>query len=71
MEINMGALNTLLRVEFNNNQAKMAKTFGINRHQLNMVLNNNGKNAGKKIIGAIIKFCDNNNYNFRDYIFLT
>lgn len=71
MEINMGAFNTLLREKFNNNQSEMAKILNISRYQLNMVLNHNGKNAGKKIIGAIIKYCDENNYNFRDYIFLT
>lgn len=70
MEINIGALKTLLREKFNNNQAEMAKTLAINRHQLNMIINHNGKNAGKKIIGAIIKYCDSNNYDFRDYIFL-
>jgi hypothetical protein len=71
MEINMGAFNTLLREKFNNNQSEMAKTLNVSRYQLNMVLNHNGKNAGKKIIGAIIKYCEKNNYNFRDYIFLT
>lgn len=71
MEVNIGAIKTLLREKFNNNQAEMAKAFNINRHQLNMILNHKGKNAGKKVIGAIIKYCDTNNYNFRDYIFLT
>nr|DAM73435.1 MAG TPA: DNA-binding transcriptional regulator [Caudoviricetes sp.] len=71
MEINMGAFNTLLREKFNNNQSEMAKVLNISRYQLNMIINHNGKNAGKKIIGAIIKYCDSNNYNFRDYIFLT
>ncbi len=71
MEINMGAFNTLLREKFNNNQSEMAKILNVSRYQLNMVLNHKGKNAGKKIIGAIIKYCDENNYNFRDYIFLT
>ena len=71
MEINMGAFNTLLREKFNNNQSEMAKILNVSRYQLNMVLNHKGKNAGKKIIGAIIKYCDENNYNLRDYIFLT
>ena len=70
MEINMGAFNTLLREKFNNNQAEMARGIGVSKYQLNIVLNNNGKKAGKKFIGAIIKYCDKNNYNFRDYIFL-
>ena len=70
MEINMGAFNTLLIERFNNNQAEMARNLGISKYQLNMVLNNKGKKAGKKFIGAIIKFCDQNNYDFRNYIFL-
>ena len=71
MELNMGALNILLREKFNGNQAKMAESLGISRYQLNTILNTNGKCAGKKIFGAIIKFCINNNYNYEDYIFLT
>lgn len=70
MEINMGAFNTLLREKFDNNQSKMARELDISRYQLNMILNHNGRNAGKKVLGAIIKYCDKNNYNFRDYIFL-
>lgn len=71
MEVNMGAFNTLLREKFNNNQAEMARMLGISKYQLNMIINSNGKKAGKKVMGAIIKFCDTNQYNFRDYIFLT
>lgn len=71
MEINMGAFITLLREKFDNNQAQMAKTLGISRYQLNMIVKHKGKNAGKKVIGALIKYCDDNNYDFRDYIFLT
>lgn len=71
MEVNIGALKTLLREKFNNNQAEMAESLNINRHQLNVILNHDGKSAGKKVIGAIIRYCDIHNYNFRDYIFLT
>lgn len=70
MEINLGALNVLLREKFSNNQAKMAKTLGISRYQLNIILNHGGKSAGKKIIGAIIRYCNDNGYDFKDYIFL-
>lgn len=70
MKVNMGALNTLLREKFDNNQAKMAEELAISRYQLNTILNKNGKGAGKKVIGAIINFCEKNNYDFKDYIFL-
>lgn len=71
MEINMGAFITLLREKFNNNQAEMARNLKISKYQLNIVLKSNGKNAGKKVIGAIMKFCEENGYDYKDYIFLT
>jgi len=70
MEINIEELLQLLKNRFEGNQAKMARVLGVNRYQLNMVLNNNGKCAGKKIIGAIIKYCDINELDFHKYIFL-
>lgn len=70
MEINMGAFNTLLKTMFNNNQAEMARAFDINKSQINAIIHSNGKKAGKKVMGAIIKFCKENNYDFMDYIFL-
>lgn len=71
MEINMKSFTTLLKEKFNENQAEMARNIGVSKYQLNIILKNNGKNAGKKVIGGIIKFCIANNYNFMDYIFLT
>lgn len=71
MEINMKSFTALLKEKFNGNQAEMARNIGISKYQLNVILKNNGKNAGKKVIGGIIKFCIANNYNFMDYIFLT
>ena len=71
MEINMKSFTTLLKEKFNGNQTEMAKNIGISKYQLNIILKSNGKNAGKKVIGGIIKCCIANNYNFMDYIFLT
>lgn len=71
MEINMKSFTALLKEKFNGNQTEMARNIGISKYQLNIILKKNGKNAGKKVIGGIIKFCIANNYNFMDYIFLT
>lgn len=71
MEINMKTFIALLKDRFDGNQAEMARNIGISKYQLNIILKSNGKNAGKKVIGGIIKFCIANNYNFMDYIFLT
>lgn len=70
MEINIEALKQLLQDRFEGNQAKMSRVLGINRYQLNTIFNNNGKCAGKKIIGSIIKYCDTNELDFHKYIFL-
>ncbi len=70
MEINMEEFVKLLEHRFDNNQAKMARVLGISKYQLNMILNHGGKNAGKKVIGAIIKYCDTNEIDFHSYIFL-
>ena len=70
MKINMEAFIQFLKDRFENNQAKMARILGISRYQLNTVFNNNGKCAGKKIIGALIKYCDTNELDFHKYIFL-
>ena len=66
----MESFNQLLRERFENNQSKMARVLGINRYQLNSVLKYNGKNAGKKIIAAIIKYCDIIEIDIHKYIFL-
>ena len=71
MEINMGAFITLLREKFDNNQAEMARNLEISKYQLNIVLKSNGKNAGKKVIGGIMKYCEKNGYDYKNYIFLT
>lgn len=70
MEININALISLLKERFEDNQAKMARILGVSRYQLNTVFKNNGKCAGKKIIGSIIKYCDTNELDFHKYIFL-
>lgn len=70
MEINLEAFKELLEERFDGNQAKMARVLGISKYQLNIVFNNNGKCAGKKIFGSIIKYCDTNELDFHKYIFL-
>ena len=70
MEINVEALNILLKERFNSNQAKMARVLGVDKPQLNRILKNNGKGAGKKFFGGLIKYCDFNELDFHGYISL-
>lgn len=68
MEINIDALKRLLKEKFNNNQTAFSKEIGINRTHVNKVLKNNGKGAGSIFCGAIIKYCNDNNLNYKEYI---
>lgn len=70
MEINLDAFKQLLEERFDGNQAKMSRVLGVSRYQLNTVLNNNGKCAGKKVFSSIIKYCETNELDFHKYIFL-
>ncbi len=68
MEINIEALSNLLKEKFNNNQTVFAQEVGIDRTHVNKVFKNNGKGAGAMFCGAIIKYCNENNLNYKDYI---
>lgn len=70
MTPNINALSELLKTRFDDNQSKMARALNVERTHLNKVFKNNGKGAGAIICGAIIKYCDENNLDYKKYIFL-
>ncbi|MGE5372174.1 MAG: hypothetical protein ACM3QZ_09320 [Solirubrobacterales bacterium] len=70
MRPNIVALNQLIEERFNGNKAKFAAELCINRSQVSLILNQNGKGAGSSFFGALINYCDCEGLNFRDYIFL-
>lgn len=71
MEVNIEELKKLLKEKFYNNKSLMAKVFGIEVSHVSKVLKNNGKGAGAKFCGAIIKYCEDNKLDYKKYIFLT
>lgn len=70
MEINIQALEELLKKEFQGNQTAFAEATGLERTHVNKVFKNNGKGAGAIFCGAIIKYCNTNNLDYQKYIFL-
>lgn len=64
----MEEFEKLLKERFDGNQAKMARIMGFSKYQLNTIFKTNGRNAGKKIMGAIINYCDTNEIDFHKYI---
>ncbi len=70
MKINVKAVNDLIKNKFDNNQTLFAKEINADRTHLNRVLRANGNGAGAVICGGIIKYCEDNNLDYKDYIFL-
>ncbi len=52
---------------YNGNYSRFAKDLGVDISQLHRFLTT-GVGGGKKILGAIIKFCINKGLDFEDYI---
>lgn len=71
MEVNIKNLEELLKDKFYNNKSLMARTMGIEVSHITKVFKGKGRGAGAKFLGAIIRYCEENNLNYRDYIFLT
>lgn len=70
MEVNIEALKELLKERFDGNQTVLAEEMKIERTHVNKVFKNNGKGAGATFCGAIIKYCNDNQLDYRKYIFL-
>lgn len=70
MKINTKNLKKLIKEEFEDNQTLFANTLKIDRSHLNKIINSDGNMAGAIVCGAIIKYCEIHNLNYRDYIFL-
>ncbi len=70
MEVNIEALEKLLKDKFNGNQTAFAEATGLERTHVNKVFKNKGKGAGAIFCGAIIKYCNENKLDYQKYIFL-
>lgn len=68
MEVNIENLAKLLKEKFNNNQTIFAQEMGLERTHVNKVFKNDGKGAGATFCGAIIKYCNNNKLDYKDFI---
>ena len=70
MRVNIPNLNKLIKEKFRGNRTFFAETIEINRSYLNQILNNKIENNSSKICNAIIKYCEKNNLDYKEYIFL-
>ncbi len=71
MKINKKMLSLLIEEKFDNNKTKFAETIGISREYLTNILNEKKDNDSAKLCNAVLSFCECNNLNYKDYIFLS
>ncbi len=71
MKVNIEKLQKLIEEKFDNNKTKFAETVGISREYISKVINEKEDNDSAKLCNAIILFCESNNLNYKDYIFLS
>lgn len=70
MRVNIVNLNKLIKERFRGNKTFFAEILEIDRCYLNQILNGKINNNSSKVCNAIIKFCERNNLDYKDYIFL-
>ncbi len=70
MRINISNLSNLIDERFRGNQTFFAEVAKINRCYLNLILHNKASANSSKVCNAIIRYCETNNLDYKDYIFL-
>lgn len=68
MEINITAVNELIKNKFRNNKTWFAEVIGINNSYLNRILNGKAKTSGFKVCNTIINYCKKNNLDYTKYV---
>lgn len=66
---NVEKIKELIDKKFNGNQSKFAQAIGVERSQVSRILKN-GKGAGAMFFGGLMKYCEQEGLQFKDYIFL-
>lgn len=67
MNVDRAKLKALMQERCNGNYNKFARDLGIDASHLYRYLNS-GIGGGRKLIGAVMKYCIVNGINYEDYI---
>lgn len=70
MEAKIEAVVQLIKERFRNNKTWFAEEIGIDYSYLYLILTGKRKPSSSKFCNALIKYCKNNNLDYRKYIFL-
>lgn len=69
MNINIDEIKKLIKERFHNNQTYFAYELNINKSYLNTILTGKKINNSPKFLNNLIKYCKENNLNYKNYIF--
>ncbi|MBQ8292378.1 MAG: hypothetical protein IJX78_01070 [Bacilli bacterium] len=70
MRVNVSNLSSLIDKKYRGNQSFFAEEAEIDRCYLNQLLNGKIDSNSPKICNKIIRYCEKNNLNYKDFIFL-
>nr|DAY63158.1 MAG TPA: ATP-dependent target DNA activator B [Caudoviricetes sp.] len=70
LKLNIEAVLELIKQNFRNNKAFFAETIGVDPSYLSSVLNSKAIDHSPKICNGIMKYCQDNNLDYREYIIL-
>lgn len=70
MRVNILNLSKFIKKKYRGNQSFFAKEAEIDRSYFNLLMNGKIDNSSPKICNGIIRYCEKNNLNYKDYIFL-
>ena len=71
MQLNIEAILQLIKDRFRNNKTAFAEEIGVSRVYLNLVLNKKAALHSSKICNGVMMYCEKNNLDYTDYIFLS
>lgn len=70
MRANVPAITKLIEDNFDGSKKKFAEAIGVERSFVSTVIHGNGKGAGAKFFGGVMRYCEKEGMDFKKYIFL-
>lgn len=69
MRVNIANLAKFIDKRYRGNQSFFAEEAEIDRSYFNQLMNGKINNSSPKICNKLIKYCEKNNLNYKDFIF--
>ena len=70
MKPNIKAIQSLIDQHFNGNKTEFALKLQIERSQVSQIINH-GIGAGSVFFGALMKYCEENALDFKEYVIIS